>query len=184
MDIIEETRKYVRRECEKGTNFFGISAYDHHFVSTVKYAKILAKETGADEEIVEIAAWLHDIASILGNYENHHIAGADHAEKILKKYNYPGEKIEKIKHCIKAHRGSKDIPRKTIEAECIADADAMSHFDNISSLFNLALIIRKLDTDKAKIFIREKLERSWKKLTPRAKTMIKPKYKAAMILLD
>ncbi len=184
MNVAEEVKKYVRKECKKDTNFFGISAYNHHFVSTVKYAKILAKKTGADEEIVEIAAWLHDIASILGNYENHHITGAEHAEKILKKYNYPKEKIKKIKHCIKAHRGSKDIPRETVEAECIADADAMSHFDNISSLFYLALVARKLDTNQAKKFIKEKLERSWKKITPRAKAIIKPKYEAAMVLLD
>lgn len=183
MNIAEEVRKYVKEECKKDTNFFGISAYNHHFVSTVKYAKILARKTGANQEIVEIAAWLHDVASILGNYENHHIAGAECAEKILKKYNYPKEKIEQIKHCIKAHRGSKDIPRETIEAECIADADAMSHFDNISSLFNLALVVRKLGTDEAKKFIKEKLERSWIKLTPKAKAIIKPKYNSAMILL-
>ena len=184
MEITEEIRKFVEEECKKETNFFGISAYKYHFVSMVKYAKKLAGETGADIEIVELAGWLHDIASILGDYENHHISGADYAEKLLMEYGYPKEKIDRIKHCIIAHRGSKDIPRETIEAECIADADAMSHFDNISSLFNLALVTRKLETEEAKKFVKEKLKRSWNKLTSRAKAIIKPKYDSAMILFE
>lgn len=38
MNIVEEVRKIVKKECRKETNFFGISAYDDHFISTVKYA--------------------------------------------------------------------------------------------------------------------------------------------------
>jgi len=184
MDLVEEIRIYVKKECGKETNFFGMSAYNYHFVSMVKYAKQLAKETGADMEIVEIAAWLHDIGSILGDYKNHHISGAEHAGKLLAKYNYPEDRIEQIKHCILAHRGSKDIKRETIEAECIADADARSHFDNIAALFNLASVVRKLEINEARTFVKEKLQRSWKKLTPRAKAVIKPKYETAMLLLE
>ena len=159
--MINKVKEFVKEQCEKDTNFFGMNAYTHHFISTVKYAKLLAKETRADEEIVEIAAWLHDIGSIMGEYENHHISSLKYAEKLLLELNYPKEKIEKVKHCIVAHRASKDIPRETIEAECVANADAMSHFDNLSSLFYLAIKIRKLDTDKAKEFVKGKLERSW-----------------------
>jgi len=184
MDIVEEIRKYVESECRKDSNIFGMNAYDGHFVSVVKYAKILAKEADADMEIVELSAWLHDIGSIIeGDSENHHIVGSKLAEELLKKYNYPQDKIDKIKHCIIAHRGSKDIPRESIEDECIADADAMSHFDNINSLFYLALVARKIEPSEAKTFVREKLERSWKKVTPRAKVLIRPKYEAAMLLL-
>ena len=149
----------------------------------LKYAKQLAEETGADKEIVELAVWLHDIASIRGEYENHHVSGAEHAEELLTKYEYPLERIEPIKHCILAHRGSKEIPRETIEAKCIADADAMSHFDNISSLFNLALVTRKLNAEESKKFVKNKLERSWNKLSSGAKAMIKTQYDAAMQIL-
>lgn len=183
MDIIEEIRKYVEEACKKETNFFGMDIYTYHFVSTVKYAKLLAEDAGADMEIVELSAWLHDLASVLGNYEDHHIAGAEIAEKLLMKYNYPKDKIDRIKYCILAHRGSQDIPRETIEAECLANADAMSHFDNISSLFKLALVTRKLNTDEAQKFVKEKLERSWEKLTPKAKQIIQPKYDASMLIL-
>jgi uncharacterized protein len=161
MDIVGEIQEYVKSECGKDTNTFGMNAYTGHFLSVVKYAKLLAEETGADMEIVELSAWLHDIGSIImGDSDNHHIIGSEHAEELLKKYNYPQDRIDRIKHCILAHRGSKDVPRETIEAECIADADALSHFDNLNSLFYLALVARKLEPDEAKIFVREKLKRS------------------------
>jgi HD superfamily phosphodiesterase len=184
MDIVEEIRKYVESESHKDTNMFGINAYDGHFVGVVKYSKLLAEQTGADIEIVELAAWLHDIGSIHGDPENHHIIGPKIAEEILKRYDYPQDRIERVKHCILAHRGSKDIPRETIEAECVADGDAMSHFENIHSLFYLALVARKIEPFAARNFVRDKLQRSWGKLTPRAKELIRPKYDAAMLLLE
>lgn len=184
MNVVDKVREYVREESEKNTNIFTMDAYHTHIVPMVKYSKKLAKKLGADEEIVEIAAWLHDIGSLKGEYENHHIAGAKYAEEFLKKLNYPTEKIEKIKHCIITHRGSIKIKRETIEAECIASADGMSHFDNITSLFNLALIIRKMNVEEARIFAKDKLQKLWDKMLPEAKEMVKEKYEAAMLLLE
>lgn len=47
-------------------------------VSVVKYSKVLAKTLGANEELVEIAALLHDYASVKDKnmYAKHHIYGA------------------------------------------------------------------------------------------------------------
>jgi uncharacterized protein len=61
----------------------------------------------ADEEICEISAWLHDIKKIKGESEKHHIYGAEEAVEILKRYNYPEDRIEKIKHCIVTHSSDK-----------------------------------------------------------------------------
>lgn len=182
-DIVEEARKYIEEECKKETNFFGKEIYYQHIVKVVKHAKELAEKIGADMEIVELAAWLHDLGSLKGDYESHHLIGAKYAEEWLLKQGYDKYKIEKIKHCIIAHRGSKDIPRESIEAQCVADGDAMSHFDSIPSLFNLALVLRKKNSDDAGRFVKEKLERSWNKLSKDAREIIKPKYEAAMLLL-
>ena len=184
MDLVEKVRIYVEDACRQETNIFGMDAYNNHFVSMVNYAIQLAEETGADREIVGIAAWLHDIGSIIGEYEQHHIIGAEHARTLLTQYLYPNTKIEQVEHCILAHRGSKSIPRQTLEAECISDADAMSHFDNVGALFNLAYNVRKMDVEEAVPFVRKKLERSWNKLTPRAKQIIEPKYQAVKLLFD
>ena len=181
--IVALTREYVYRESKKNTNKFGMNAYDHHFKSVVKYARILAKECHADTEVVLVAAWLHDIGSIEGYYEDHHIQGQRFAEEFLKKQSYPQEKIDRVKHCIYAHRGSKTIKRETIEAQCVCDADSMSHFNTIDSLFYLAIKIHNLEAEAANTFVKDKLARSYRKLSPTGKRIIAGKYLAAMELL-
>ena len=83
-DIVEEKSK-------KDTNIFGYEIWTYHVAIVVKYAKLLAERLGADKEIVEISALLHDYASIKDSsiYKEHHMYGAIEAEKILNGFNYP-----------------------------------------------------------------------------------------------
>ena len=88
-DILENLQHEIYDRCQKQTNKFGIGIY-YHIVEVVNNAEILAEKYGADKEIVMIAAWLHDIASITDYnlYELHHIHGAEMAHLILKEYDY------------------------------------------------------------------------------------------------
>lgn len=181
--MIEDIKKLIKEDCQKEINIYGMSAYNH-FVAVVKYAKELADKRKADKEVLEIAAWLHDIGSIRGDTENHHIVGAEFAGEFLKKYNYPEEKIKAVQHCIMAHRGSQKIKRETLEAECLADADAMSHFDSVDALFRIALVDKKLSQEEARDFVFNKLTRSWNKLTPYSQKLYKAKYEAVKELFD
>ncbi|MBK8051364.1 MAG: HD domain-containing protein [Anaerolineales bacterium] len=61
-----------------------------HIRSVTSLALWLATETGADPEIVEAAAWLHDIRK---GDPNHGVAGAKEAKKILERTDFPAEKI-------------------------------------------------------------------------------------------
>ena len=61
--IIEYLQSEIKRRCELPSNFFGMGCF-YHIKAVVDNAVILAKQSGADEEIVIIAAWLHDVASI------------------------------------------------------------------------------------------------------------------------
>ncbi len=176
--MIEKIKNIVKKECEKDN-----WSWDYHMVPVVKYANQLAEKLGADKEIVEISAWLHDITRLKGDSENHHTSGPIEAEKILKELKYPQEKIEKIKHCIHAHRGSQSIKRETLEAECVASADAMAHFDNVSALLYVAFVKKLMNIEEGKIWVRNKFERSWKKLIPEAKEIVLPKYEAVKLFL-
>ena len=59
------------------------------------------------------------------------------AESILRKYNYPQDITDKVKKCVFNHRSSKN--GTDIEDICVADADIISHFDNIPMLFNVIM---------------------------------------------
>ena len=66
--------------------------WEWHIRYVVKKAKCLAKKLKADEQIIETAAWLHNIAKLKG-YPRHHVKGAEIASKILKETNFPPKKI-------------------------------------------------------------------------------------------
>lgn len=183
-EIIEHIQNEVHKRATSPENKFGIGVY-YHIESVVKNAKLLAEKYQADKEVVVIAAWLHDIASITDYklYKEHHIYGAKIAEEILKELNYEEEKINLVKECIKNHRGSINNERLTVEEKCVADADAVSHLDNIPGLLYLAYVERKMDINEGKEFVKSKLKRSFQKLSEESKEIYLEKYNNAMELL-
>jgi len=146
MIIIDQVEKIVRDTCAKETNEYTY-ALETHFVPVVNNAKLLALKLGADLEIVTLAAWLHDYASVYDAklMEEHHLHGPKLVQEILVKLNYPQDKIDQVKHCIEAHRGSQKIPRQTLEAECVASGDAMAHITSFPSLLILAWKVHNMD---------------------------------------
>ncbi|MBI5061818.1 MAG: HD domain-containing protein [Candidatus Aenigmarchaeota archaeon] len=178
-DLNEKVRKIIKKECTDWD-------WKYHMTPVLKYSRILAKKLGADEELVELGALLHDIGRIRHGPDNHHMTGIPEAEKILNKVDCPQKTISEIKHVVESHMGSGDILPKTLEAKIIMNADAMAHFDVIPAFMQVAL--RKFDGDLEKSFewLDEKVERDWNnKLTlPEAKEMMREKYKAIRLLFD
>ncbi len=185
--MIHDIERLVEQVCKQETNIFGYTIWTHHIKPVVQNAKQLAQLLGADLEIVEIAALLHDFASVKDKelYQDHHINSAIEAEKILKSFDYPAEKIEAVKHCIQTHRGSIFEPSVThsLEATCVASADAMAHILNVPALLYSAYIQRNMEIDEGMDWLRKKLQRSWNKLIPEAKEIVRDKYQAAMKIL-
>lgn len=179
MTIIEQVEKIVRETCAKDTNVF-IYALETHFVPVVENARMLAQKLGADLEIVTISAWLHDYASVYDAklMPEHHLHGPKLAQEILEKLNYPQDKIDQVKHCIEAHRGSQKIPRQTLEAECVASADAMAQITKFPALLILAWKVHNLEYQQGIDFALGKMERGWNKLIPEARELVKEQYEA------
>ncbi len=183
-NIIEEIRNFVEEESKKVYNIWGYDFFTLHIVEMHSHSKLLAEELMADGEIVELAAWLHDIGAIMYGRKDHHITGAKIAEEKLKEFNYPQDRINKIVKCILNHRGSQRGTKDTVEEQIIADADAISAFDHIQGLFFAAYISERRNQREARDSVRQKLINSWNKLCfPQSRELIKPKYEAAMLLL-
>lgn len=179
-------RSIIEKACKKETNKYGYGIWSHHILLVVKYGKLLAQKLEADPEIVEIAALLHDYASIKEESltSEHHLHSAQEAATILRSLNYPEDKINAIKQCIVSHRGSTDIEKQTAEAVCLASADAIAHIDQIPSLFYLVFVQHQMEIDEGTAWVRAKLERSWNKLCLEGKEMITEKYEAAMRIVQ
>lgn len=184
-DIIEYLQTDIKRRCELPSNFFGMGCF-YHIKAVADNAAMLAKQFGADEEVVTIAAWLHDVASITDYnlYEEHHIHGAKLAKEILEKLDYDEEKIVRVQACVLNHRGSISGERLSLEEQCVADADAISHFDNVPSLLYLAYVKRNLGIDEGKKFVKAKLIRSYEKLSRESKNFYREKFEQVMNVLN
>lgn len=184
-NLIQQIKTFVEDECKKPTSKYGYEPFPHHFVPMVARAKQLADQLGGDKELIEIAARLHDIGSIIVGREDHHITWAEIAGKKLTELNYPAEKIQLVKKCILHHRGSMNHHRETLEEQIIAEADIMSCFDNLPWLFNAAFTYEKMTQEQARKSVKEKLENKRNQLSfKESKQLIKPKYDAAMLLLN
>ncbi len=184
-DILRNLQKELYDRCQRETNKFGIGCY-YHIIAVVKNAEILAEKYGADKEVVLISAWLHDIASITDYslYDLHHIHGAEMAYHILNKYDYDNQKIHLVQECIKNHRGSINLEKNSLEELCVADADAISHFDSIPSLLYLAYVQKGMTIEDGKKFVKDKLTRSFQKLSIKSKQYYQNKFEKVMEVLS
>ena len=113
-DITEKVKHELLVRCERSKEKDGYDFWNEHIKYVVENAVKLAKEYGADIEIVELGALLHDIAmpSEYGERDKHHIYGAKIAEELLTRFNYPKDKIEKVRNCVLNHRSSQKNQKK------------------------------------------------------------------------
>ena len=75
-----------------------------HVTNVVTLALKLADLVGADREVVEAAAWLHDVTKRDG--ESHATSGAIFARDFLPQTDFPPEKIDVVARAIADHKGT------------------------------------------------------------------------------
>ena len=102
-----------------------------HVQAVVRLAVRLAECTGADREVCEAAAWLHDVAKNVptadGRHENHGRDGALAARRVLAGTDFPAGKVDLVADAIAKHVGlSHDGPVEPLEAAVLWDADKLS----------------------------------------------------------
>jgi uncharacterized protein len=96
-----------------------------HVTAVVTLANKLVALTGADAEIVEAAAWLHDIRK--ETKDKHPQEGAKFAREFLPQTNFPPQKIEAVAKAIEQHMGLwREKPLENLESQILWDADKLS----------------------------------------------------------
>ena len=118
-----------------------------HTLAAVKIARWLAPKTGADPEIVECAAWLHDCTKRYlepKGHDTHALEASAQVAKILEGTDFPPWKIPAVRHAIEHHVGLRLTEKlEPIETACLWDADKLSklgaaslvHYGCISGAF-------------------------------------------------
>ncbi|MAT98619.1 MAG: hypothetical protein CL608_15865 [Anaerolineaceae bacterium] len=110
-----------------------------HVTAVVTLALKLAELTGADAEVVEAAAWLHDVRK--DTAANHAREGAKAAHEILPTTDFPKKKIGHVAKVIRSHQGLwRKKPLKDLEAQVLWDADKLAKI-GLTSLFHFMPLI-------------------------------------------
>ena len=125
MEILELIKE------EAKTYFFnapGSHDWDH-VMRVFNMAVHIAEKEGADIEIVQYAALLHDLSrqeeDSNSGRTNHAEDAKEIAEQILMEHGISNEKIDKVLHCIESHRYRGNIKPATKEAKVLFDADKL-----------------------------------------------------------
>ncbi|WP_089356372.1 HD domain-containing protein [Ekhidna lutea] len=119
----------------------------NHTLDVVDSAEEIAakqKIKGDDLEIIQIAAWFHDLGYAKG-CENHEQNGANMAREFLSGLSYPPEKIEKIEGCIMATQIPQS-PKNNLE-KILCDADLM-HLAHQDYFKKADLLHKEIETTK------------------------------------
>lgn len=128
MNIDTKHKKIIKMVQEKLT----CSAHNlDHVFRVYNLCLLLSKdEKDVDLDILIPSALLHDIARVEESEDktgeiDHAVLGSEIAEDILRRLEYNEEKIEKIKHCIVAHRFRTGNEPNTIESKILFDSDKL-----------------------------------------------------------
>lgn len=181
MTIIEQVKnELLKRNQEYIEKVDSYDFWDNHVKFVVDESLKLASIFGADKEIVELGALLHDIALVsnVGTKADHHTNGAKITEEILTNLKYPQDKKERVVNCVLHHRSSKNA--ENIEELCVCDADIIAHFDNIPNAFVVG--VKKHNFSKPEQF-KSWLEKDYDDLSDRKKETFKDKYENIMQVL-
>ena len=104
----------------------------HHWDHTLRVHRLcqhIGQVEGADLEVLEIAAYLHDVGRPFQDRSRgaicHAEKGSEMAREVLEHAPLSAEKKDNIIHCIRAHRFRGNSPPRTIEAKVLFDSDKL-----------------------------------------------------------
>jgi uncharacterized protein len=105
----------------------GDAAHDFdHVLRVTRLAEYIARQEGADRDVVQAAALFHDVPVPNEYRRDHHMAAADFAQRFLKARGMASERTANVVHCIQAHRfRDQTVSPGTLEAQCLYDADKL-----------------------------------------------------------
>ncbi len=165
-------------ECRSDKNAFGPAFFEQHLSVVVEYAERLGEALGADLEIVELAAWLHDIAAVqdVAALPRHPALSAEVARKVLREKGYPAERTGRVAACIASHAAPVQVGSGSTEEVCVSNADAMSQIVRPAYWLYFAFRVRRLDFAEGRDWLRQRVENNWAALIPPARTIIEKEY--------
>jgi putative nucleotidyltransferase with HDIG domain len=184
--IVERAKQYVKEACQRPENSFGPSFFEEHLMVVAESAKELAVRLNADLEIVELAAYLHDISAILDpkTIPNHAELGGEWARRFLLENGYPSERAIRVARAVASHSTPVPLGGGSLEEICISNADVINRVLRPAYWFYYAFVVRKQSFQDGKAWLRAGIEKAWPALIEPAKEAVGDRYSSMMVALS
>ncbi len=175
---LKAVRERVFELCQLPENRLTGAFFEEHLCVVAQYALQLADKLHADPELVELAAYLHDISAVLDftTLSTHAVDSSAEAGEILAGLGYPPEKIAAIQIAIGLHTVPLKAGGGSPEAVCLSNADAVSQIANPAYWLFFAFRILNLDFTEGCQWYLNRIMQNWNALIPEARALIEKKY--------
>ncbi len=120
--LLVQVEEYAKSCCDQYPGDPGL--WKNHVQLVRQFALTLAEIEGADPQVVEIAALLHDIGSCLGRDE-HHLRSYELSKEFLESMDLPQTTKGLILECVLKHRTRFAPEENCIEVKVVQSADAL-----------------------------------------------------------
>lgn len=176
--IVEAVREYVFKESHSSGNAFGPAFFDEHLSVVARYAMELGRSFGADLEIIQLAAWLHDLSAVrdFAALPRHPELSVEIARTMLQERGYPAERIECVAACIASHSAPIQMGNGLLEEVCVSNADAISQIVKPSYWHYYIFKVRQFGFTEGRDWLRQRVAGHWAALIPQARTLIETQY--------
>lgn len=136
--------------------------HENHVHVVTNNAKILAEKYGADPDLAQAAALLHDVADykMARNNPQHEAESLATARDVLKDCGYTAEEIALVvDDAIRYHSCHGDERPKSKEGLVLATADALAHFKTDWYVYTTRILGQRLSLAEIKEWTLKKIDR-------------------------
>jgi uncharacterized protein len=151
--VLKESAAVAIEECIDFLNRLDVPFFNYrgtHVTEVVRIAKYLARETGADYDVVVMAAWFHDVSKPStegkgGKELQHDVAAHNHGQEsaafartYLQKEGVEPDVVERVCDAIEKHIGyTRDEPLTPLEAQVVWESDKLAKLGITCMIFHL-----------------------------------------------
>jgi uncharacterized protein len=99
-----------------------------HVRRVMAHARTIATAEGAEVEVAETAALLHELYNLPKDHPDSALSGercADEAAALLCAHGYDDSFVSRVEYCIRVHPFSRGVVPETLEARVLQDADRL-----------------------------------------------------------
>ena len=98
----------------------------NHIRNVVDLGEEIAREEGADVDVVRVAALFHDVAKLEAEQDEHAAEGARVAREYLEAHtDLPESFVEEVCRCVGDHSYQGEVTDCSLETQCLVEADIL-----------------------------------------------------------